>query len=576
MKLYLYTLIFALIAFASSYANDVRSTRSEISSKLNAIVKDLKEDFRDADTLINKNSKDVKVLEEQVNDLVVRSGAGETNPTILKHGKASVSRLSSCDYNSENLHWNGSDWVCQEIDVLSDCSPASDEYRVSTGSGSYSCQKNQSGSVINYYWKFTGNSITCSPTTGLYGKVYGCFYKNKLNKEVQVASSNCKGTKPATSTKTCKASWAVSAWSNCSKSCGSGTQTRTVTCPAGKVCLDTKPETVQACNTHVCTASWKATSWSSCSKTCGGGRQTRKVTCPSGFVCPGSKPSTNQSCNTQACTASWKVTSWSSCSKTCGGGIQTRKATCPSGFVCNSPKPVESMSCNMQLCKANWVVGAWGSCAKDPITGNGLRKRSVTCPSGYICDAKTKPLEFKDCTASWKVTSWSSCSKTCGGGTQSRTVTCPSGSICKGVKPATRQSCNTQACTASWKVTSWSSCSKTCGGGTQTRKVTCPTGFVCPGGKPAASQSCNTQRCPIKPNLTCRGVKVGGFSIGTMSTRCRKNQAYSDPNPIIHGKCCSGQVGACAGGGGCGVPTVYIKPKMSCPSGYKLSGTMCY
>jgi hypothetical protein len=180
----------------------------------------------------------------------------------------------------------------------------------------------------------------------------------------------------------------------------------------------------------------------------------------------------------------------------------------------------------MQLCKANWVVGSWGSCAKDPITGNGLRKRSVTCPSGYICDVKTKPLEFKDCTASWKVTSWSSCSKTCGGGTQIRTVTCPSGSICKGVKPATRQ-------------------------------------------------SCNTQRCPIKPNLTCRGVKVGGFSIGTMSTRCRKNQAYSDPNPIIHGKCCTGTVGACAGGGGCSA-LVYIKPKMSCPSGYKLSGTMCY
>jgi hypothetical protein len=184
------------------------------------------------------------------------------------------------------------------------------------------------------------------------------------------------------------------------------------------------------------------------------------------------------------------------------------------------------MSCNMQLCKANWVVGSWGSCAKDPITGNGLRKRSVTCPSGYICDAKTKPLEFKDCTASWKVTSWSSCSKTCGGGTQSRTVTCPSGSICKGVKPATRQ-------------------------------------------------SCNTQRCPIKPSLTCRGVKVGGFSISHMTTRCRTNQAYSDPNPIIHGKCCTGTVGACAGGGGCSA-LVYIKPKMSCPSGYKLSGTMCY
>ena len=333
MKLYLYTLLFALITAVPSFASDVISARSEISSKLNAIVKDLKENFRDTDTLINNNSNDVKVLEEQVNDLVIRSGESETNPTILKHGKASVSKLSSCDYNSENLHWNGLDWACQEVNVLSDCSPASDEYRVSTGSGSYSCQKNQSGSVINYYWKFTGNSITCSQTTGLYGKVYGCYYKNKLNKEVQVAGSNCKGSKPSIETKTCKANWDVSSWSSCSNICGGGIQTRTVTCPTGKVCLDTKPEVIQ---------------------------------------------------------------------------------------------------------------------------------------------------------------------------------------------------------------------------------------------------SCNAQRCPVKPNLTCRGVKVGGFLINHMTTRCRTNQAYSDPNPIIHGKCCTGNVGACAGGGGCGVPTVYIKPKMNCPSGYKLSGTMCY
>ena len=321
MKLYLYTLTFALIAFAPSYANDVRTTRSEISSKLNAIVKDLKEDFRDTDTLINNNSNDVKILEEQVNDLVVQSEEKETNPTVLKHGKASVSRLSSCDYNSENLHWNGSGWVCQEVDVLSDCSPASDEYRVGTGSGSYSCQKNQTGSSINYYWKFTGNSITCSQTTAHYGKVYGCFYKNKLNKEIQVESSNCKGAKPSVPTKTCNGSWSVGSWGSCSKSCGTGTQTRSITCPAGKVCLDTKPIAVQACNTHVCTTSWRATSWGGCSKSCGGGTQRRTVTCPSGFVCPGSKPSTSRSCNTQQCVSySWRVSCrYTHCGANCGG-----------------------------------------------------------------------------------------------------------------------------------------------------------------------------------------------------------------------------------------------------------------
>ncbi len=503
MKKLLYILLFVIAVSTNAKANDVNSSREEISSLLTNIVRDLKLLFKDIDLSLNSNVDETKTLKEDVEYLVDRSGNGESNPTVLKHGKTSIAKLKDCDYNSQNIHWTGTQWKCQDINVMSDCVAASDEYRIDKGNGSYECKKAPKNSSVNYYWDFSGHSVQCSSTTGEHTKIYGCFYKNKQNKVIQVDLSHCSGkSKSTVATKTCTSAWATSAWGACSKSCGSGTQSRTVTCPAGKVCLSTKPEVQQACNTHVCTTSWKSSSWSRCSKTCGGGTQTRTVSCPNGFVCPGNKPSTNQACNTQTCTAGWTTSAWSSCSKACGGGTQTRTVTCPSGFVCPGAKPAASIACNMQLCQSDWIVGAWGSCAKDPISGNGLRKRSVTCPAGKLC-SKAKPLEFKDCTASWSVGTWSSCNKSCGSGTQRRTVTCPSGAICKGVKPALVQSCNTHSCVANWKVGAWSGCSqKFCGA--QTRSVTCPAA-KCAGAKPATSKACNTSPGSF-PKATCEDI----------------------------------------------------------------------
>ncbi|PPR08819.1 MAG: hypothetical protein CFH44_00667, partial [Proteobacteria bacterium] len=242
-------------------------------------------------------------LKENVEDLVDRSSKGESNPTVLDHGKADIKKLKNCDYDSQNIHWTGSEWKCQDVDLLSDCIAAADEYRVDKGDGSYSCQKYAKNSTVDYYWDFTGYSVQCNSSTGKHTNIYGCFYKNKQNKAIQVDLSHCSGkSKKAVSVKTCTSTWVTSEWGACSKACGGGVQSRTVTCPAGKVCLSAKPVVQQACNTHVCTTSWKVSSWSRCSKTCGGGTQSRTVTCPNGFVCSGNKPSTSQVCNTQSCT----------------------------------------------------------------------------------------------------------------------------------------------------------------------------------------------------------------------------------------------------------------------------------
>ncbi len=409
-----YLLFVLLLSFNAYAVDDVSQTRSHVSSFLNDIVKDLKNQFKPIDESLKDNVESTKQLEEDVKILVENSDEDENNPTILKHGKQKVK--TNCNYDSENLNWTGSEWRCLPANVLSDCIAASDEYKISKTDGSYVCQRNSStsGGKLNSYWKFTGHSVQCSSTTGQFSNIYGCFYKNKLKQEVQLANSECSGkSKPTAPTKTCTSSWTVSAWGTCSKSCGTGTQSRTVTCPAGKVCLSTKPVTVQNCNTHVCTTSWRTSSWSACNKSCGGGSQTRSVTCPSGYVCNGAKPATSQSCNTQSCTASWKAGSWSVCSKTCGGGSQTRTVYCPTGFACPGAKPTTSQSCNTHVCPSYiWMQGHWGSC-----------------------------------------------SKTCGGGTQTRTVRCVeisnpsrptvSDRICLtklGTKPALSQSCNTQSC----------------------------------------------------------------------------------------------------------------------------------
>jgi hypothetical protein len=146
-----------------------------------------------------------------------------------------------------------------------------------------------------------------------------------------VADSLCTGTKPIASqscnTPACTVyHWEYGTWGSCSVSCGTGTQSRSATCKdsndnivADSYCSGiSKGTTIQYCNTQTCiTYSWVTGGWSSCTKTCGGGTQSRSVICmrSDGITsvdsyCTGTKPATVQSCNTQNCPANcrWVLT----------------------------------------------------------------------------------------------------------------------------------------------------------------------------------------------------------------------------------------------------------------------------
>ncbi|XP_043279852.1 thrombospondin type-1 domain-containing protein 4-like [Venturia canescens] len=91
------------------------------------------------------------------------------------------------------------------------------------------------------------------------------------------------------SNKTCSGQWFTGPWTRCSASCDVGEQTREAICVTsiqGSLrmvlemnCPPTKPETRKPCNGPPCQATWYTSDWTECSRSCGTGTQSRQVKC---------------------------------------------------------------------------------------------------------------------------------------------------------------------------------------------------------------------------------------------------------------------------------------------------------
>lgn len=267
----------------------------------------------------------------------------------------------------------------------------------------------------------------------------------------------------------CPPRWYISQWSPCSKTCGVGIHTRRVHCVEtikdGNIrmldfgdCAGSVPITVDQCVVQQNCPQWLEMKWTQCSKTCGEGVQTRKVHCMD-TVKENSveekqcsierKPIAKRSCFNAPCGATWEAEKWSECNSQCGSGIRSRTVICrnsegievPAGHCNKNEEPTSFEQCQvLGPCKPTWHATEWSKCTAR--CGYGMQMRMTVCAvmaphdkkltivNESSCVVEKKPINMrrclnkKPCHTNYFVSKWSQCSQSCGMGFQIRKVQC--------------------------------------------------------------------------------------------------------------------------------------------------------
>jgi len=273
-------------------------------------------------------------------------------------------------------------------------------------------------------------------------------------------------------------SWQQGSYGAWSKTCGTATRARTVTCGGsdGKTYEDAacfsvpKPDTTETSQQlSGCTYAWKTGAYAQVSA-CGATTETRSVTCgrSDGTTsidanCTAAKPATSQTSatpNYDSCTYSWNYGAYGDWSTTCGDATRTRPSTClrsngttvADGFCSGTSRQTTDSQHTVTSCTTRWDTGAW---ATTPACGATDESRRVSClrSDGYtVADASCtaqKPdtnraapagtTSYSGCTFSWLSSAWSAVpSGTCGYFNRTRTTSCTRSDGA----PATATQCN--------------------------------------------------------------------------------------------------------------------------------------
>ena len=377
---------------------------------------------------------------------------------------------------------------------------------------SSSTQKcNTQSCPVNCRWSSWGSYGSCSATCG-----GGVQTRNRgVAVEAAHGGSSCTGqgtSSRSCNTQCCPVNCVWGSWSKpgtCSVSCGGGAQisTRSVAVPhkcGGRPCQGGTTSRT-SCNTQCCPVNCQWGAWGefgACSKSCGSGSQTRyrlvsvQSSCL-GRDCSGSTAS-HQTCNVNPCPVDCRWGEWSkyaSCSVSCGGGQQSRKRTvavaekhggnsCPGTAVSSRP-------CNTQCCPVSCAWEEWSSFSSCSVSCGGgtmSRNRQIMVPAkcgGASCLGEsndTRKCNTVCCPVDCRWSTWSDygvCSVSCGGGSNFRTRTILTEAACGGTKCTGSNrglaTCNSKPCAVNcvWSQWSdWSPCNATCGGGIKTRRRT--------------------------------------------------------------------------------------------------------
>jgi len=174
--------------------------------------------------------------------------------------------------------------------------------------------------------------------------------------------------------------WQYGPWQTCNRRCGTGQSTRTAVCVSDgvtKCSPDAKQPTNRECNTVPCEVfAWVQSTWSTCSAPCGSGTQSRNVTCvgSDGSVAPqascdaSNMPAASRVCNSQSCDF-------------CESNSCLGRGTCFDG-KCQCDGRYSGGHCELHSSCQSGVVGADLSCCASGV----LDSRGACCPAGSSVD----------------------------------------------------------------------------------------------------------------------------------------------------------------------------------------------
>ncbi|XP_029407527.2 A disintegrin and metalloproteinase with thrombospondin motifs 9 isoform X2 [Bactrocera dorsalis] len=287
------------------------------------------------------------------------------------------------------------------------------------------------------------NISECSASCGMLGtreKTYYCIQTfPHISRSNIVDLSYCLSKFEFSPHESCREGcWDYTEWTPCSKSCGTGTQTRGVACMLNGTRVsdsfcdqrkrDSFRDTIRACKTEPCysyednlatqrsyASYWFADEWGACDDNC---EKNRTVTCrnPMGYGCPKERrPLSKRKC----CNIKY-VSNWSNCSVECGNGVRQKEIHCarvykpeikgtPRRRVIIDPyhcrhlrKPTPKRMHKPCKISCKWNTSDWTQCPAD--CHEEYQSRSVYCesvlgnPIAYrYCDALKKPPSKKIC-----------------------------------------------------------------------------------------------------------------------------------------------------------------------------------